>query len=133
MNEQTGIEEKARLQQYWLRVVLTIGMLWGTMPPITIGFVILNWKGPSLVLAALVFNAFTVLPASVLAFWHRRTACVWLSMNAVLAVAALAVAAGRPQLLDVPEIAALAGPVILACALDFMQIKGWPGALDRLQ
>ncbi|HEX4032203.1 MAG TPA: hypothetical protein VHX20_17700 [Terracidiphilus sp.] len=129
-----GIEtdEKSRLRQYWLRVLLVVGLLWGTMPPITIAFVIMGWDGPRFVLVALIFNAATVFAACVLAFWHRRTACVWLSVNAVLAAAALVISIRQPNLLDMPDMVALAGPVIVACLLDFMEIKGWPGALARL-
>ena len=124
-------DEKARLRQYWLRVLLAIGLLWGTMPLITIGLVVASWKGPFLVLLAMVFNAFTVLPACALAFWHRRMACVWLSVNAVLAAIALAIAIQHPDLLNLPEIAALAGPIVIAGCLNFMEIKGWTGALER--
>ena len=125
------MDEKSRLRQYWLRVLLAIGLLWGTMPPITIALVILGWGGPRFVISALVFNAFTVLPACVLAFWHRRVACVWLSIDGVLAVMALCASVGHPQTLDMPQMAALAGPPIIAGILDFMEIKRWPGALDR--
>jgi hypothetical protein len=124
-------DEKAPLRQYWLRVLLAIGLLWGTMPLITIALVIAGWSGPFFVLLAMVFNAFTVLPACALAFWHRRTACIWLSVNAVLAAVALCIAILHPELLNLPEIAALAGPVVIAGCLDFMEIKGWPGALER--
>jgi hypothetical protein len=124
--------EKLRLRQYWLRVLLVVGLLWGTMPPITIAFVIMGWNGPLFVLIALIFNAATVFAACVLAFWHRRTACLWLSINAVLAGAALVICARQPNLLDMPDIVALAGPVIVACLLDFMEIKGWPEALAQL-
>jgi hypothetical protein len=125
------MDEKSRLRQYWLRVLLAIGLLWGTMPPITIALVILGWEGPRFVLFAMVFNAFTVLPACTLAFWRRRAACIWLSIDGVLAVTALWASIGHPQMLDMPEIAALAGPPIIAGILDFMEIKRWPGALDR--
>jgi hypothetical protein len=131
MTNEMETAEKSRLRQYWLRVLLTIGLLWGTMPPIAIAFVIVGWKGPIFVLAAQVFNAFTILPACALAFWHRRMACVWLSINAVLAAAALAACIRNPQLLNLPEITALAGPVVIAGFLDFMEIKHWPGALGR--
>jgi hypothetical protein len=130
MTNGSETDQKLRLRQYWLRVLLTIGLLWGTMPPITIAFVILGWKGPLFILGALIFNAFTILPACALAFWHRRAACVWLSMNAVLAASALVSNLRGPQVLDILEIAALTGPVAIACCLDFMEIKGWPGALN---
>jgi hypothetical protein len=131
MTNEMETAEKSRLRQYWLRVLLTIGLLWGTMPPIAIGFVVVGWQGPIFVLAAQVFNAFTILPACALAFWHRRIACVWLSINAVLAAAALAACTRNPQLLNLPEITALAGPIVIAGLLDFMEIKHWPRALDR--
>jgi len=122
---------KEPLRQYWLRVLLVIGLLWGTMPPITITFVILGWAGPPFVLGAMIFNAFTVLPACALAFWHRRAACVWLTVNGIIAAAALAIAFQHSNLLSVPEMAALGGPVVIAGCLDFMEIKRWPGALTR--
>lgn len=125
-------DEKSRLRQYWLRVLLVIGLLWGTMPPITIAFVILGWQGSQFVLFALIFNAATVLAACALAFWHRRTACVWLTINALLNAAALAMCVRQPNLLDMPDIAALAGPVVIAAILDYMEIKRWPGALEKL-
>lgn len=131
MTNGLATDGKDPLRQYWLRVLLAIGLLWGTMPPITIAFVILGWTGPLFVLGAMIFNAFTVLPACALAFWHRRTACVWLSINAIVAAAALAVAFQHSGLLSVPEMAALGGPVVIAVCLDFMEIKGWPGAIAR--
>lgn len=131
MTNELTTDGKDPLRQYWLRVLLAIGLLWGTMPPITIAFVILGWSGPVFVLGAMIFNAFTVLPACALAFWHRRAACVWLTVNGILAAAALAITFEHPNLLSVPEMAALGGPVVVAALLDFMEIKGWPGAVNR--
>jgi len=130
MANEAETDEKAPLRRYWLRVLLTIGLLWGTMPPITIAFVILGWSGPLFILGALVFNAFTVLPACALAFWHRRAACAWLSINAVLAASALFSNLRGARVLDMLQMAALAGPVVIAACLDFMEIKGWPAALN---
>lgn len=124
------MDEKSRMRQFWLRVVLAAGMLLGTMPLLTIPFVILSAKGPSFDLLALVFNAVTVLPACVMAFWHRRVACFWLSLNGALAAVALATYTQRVPVLDSWHTAGIAASLILALCLDFMEIMRWPTALE---
>ncbi|MGA7339611.1 MAG: hypothetical protein WBE72_11685 [Terracidiphilus sp.] len=131
MGDDIRIDAQFLERQFWLRVLLAIGILWGTMPPIAIAFIFIGWQGPAFDLATLIFNAFTVLPACVLAFWHRRTACVWLSVNAVLAAITLLDYARHPALLNFWEAVGIAGPLMIAIVLDWMEIRGWPGALER--
>jgi hypothetical protein len=125
------LDEKSRLRQFWLRVLLTVGMLWGTMPLITVGFAVISANRLSFGLVALIFNAATVLPASALAFWHRRTACIWLSFNGALAAIALVSYARRTSELNPWQAGGLAGSLVIALCLDWMEMRRWPSALEQ--
>ena len=76
-----------------------------------------------------VFNALTVAPACVLAFWRRRIACVWLSVNASVIVVSIALAFARGHGVALGSIAGFIGSVIVALCLNFMEIMRWPRAL----
>src|SRR5579863_5857652 len=81
-----GIDEKAILRRFYLRCLLVVGMLLGGMPFITAPLALHGIIEAYPSLAAAVVNGLTLLPATALAFWHRRIACIWLSINAVILI-----------------------------------------------
>ena len=125
------MDQKSRLQQFYLRSLLVAGMLWGGMPFVT-GPLVAQGTGQShFAIAAALFGSFTILPASALAFWHRRTACVWLTANAVIILAVWGDSLRAGHLINVTESIGIAGSVALAVSLDFMEFRRWPGALQK--
>jgi uncharacterized membrane protein YadS len=83
-------------------------------------------------ISVVVLNSLTILPASILAFWHRRAASIWLSLNALLLVLDLLSLIHRENR---PASSALVGilvPILLATFLSYMEVKNWPNALNRL-
>ena len=71
------------------------------------------------------------MPACILAFWHRRIACVWLTFNA-LGVFLLANAYFREKHnLKPSAVIGFAVPLLLAAFLDFMEFAKWPAALNQ--
>lgn len=124
------LDEKARMRQFWLRVLLVLGLLWGGMPFLMLPLVFLGVvPAPFGLLVALV-NGLTVAPACVLAFWYRRGACIWLSLDAVVCVAAIALSAHQAGDRYIAAMLSLAGSVLIALCLDFMEVRRWPAALD---
>jgi hypothetical protein len=123
------MDEKALLRQFNLRCLLVAGMLLGGMPFIMTPLVLRGMSEGFPNLVAAVFNGLTVLPASALAFWHRRTACIWLSINAVVLVAGWAGLAHTGRQFDVGGLLGVCGSIALALCLDFIEFRRWPGAL----
>lgn len=80
-------EEKEDLRRFWGRVVFAVGMLAGmcpmAVPPLAISS--LGQHTARLEVLALIAFSVTVLPASILAFWHRREATAWLLLAGVAA------------------------------------------------
>ncbi len=124
--------EKSRMRQFWLRVLLALGILWGGMPFLTLPLLFIGSMQPALNVFVVVFNALTVAPACVLAFWRRRIACVWLSVNAAVIVVSIALAFARGHGVALGSIAGFIGSVIVALCLNFMEIMRWPRALGRV-
>jgi len=125
------MDEKALLQRFNLRCLLVAGMLLGGMPFIMTPLVMRGMTDGYPTAVAAIFNGLTVLPASALAFWYRRVSCVWLSLNAVVLVTGL-VTSGRLGWQDhLVALLGACGSISLAICLDFMEIRGWPGALSR--
>lgn len=125
------LDQNSRLQQFYLRSLLVAGMLWGGMPFIT-GPLVAQGTGQShFSIAAALFGSFTILPACALAFWHRRTACAWLTVNAIaiLLVWAESLRAGHP--VSLIESIGILGSIALAATLDVMEFRHWPGALEK--
>jgi hypothetical protein len=122
-------DEKPRMRQFWLRALLVVGLLWGGMPFLTLPLVLMGAIPAQFGLLVALVNGLTVAPACTLAFYHRRAACIWLSLNAV--VCAMAIALSKPQTDDRYFVAliSLAGSVVIALFLDFMEIRRWPAAL----
>jgi hypothetical protein len=125
------MDEKNKMRQYWVRVLLFAGMLWGTMPLLMLVFVLLSANATPFEAFATAFSSLTVLPASVLGFWHRRRACVWLTANAVILLFALAALARHTQAYSVNETIGFVGSILIAVGLDFMELRRWPAALAK--
>ena len=124
-------DETMRLRQFWQRAILTIGILCGFMPFVLAPFI---RKGPSdtyFDIIASIFNSLTLLPACTLAFWHRRAASVWLTINAVVIALALASFILRTRQIEVWMIVQVAGSVGFAVWLDAVEALRWPPPLDR--
>jgi ABC-type proline/glycine betaine transport system permease subunit len=91
-------------------------------------------RGPddtSFDILAAALNSLTILPASILAFWHRRIACVWLTVNAVLLISALGSWTLKTHEYEIGAIIGCSGSVALAIFLDVAEALRWPPALDR--
>lgn len=126
-----GLDSRARMQQFNLRFLLAMGMLWGGFPFVAQPFMVFGTGSSPLEVVAMAFNSLTVLPACALGFWHRRIMCVWLSVNAAMLIAMLAVSAHTGWHFNGAELADIAGAIVLAVWLDIIELKGWPGALEK--
>ena len=123
-------EEKSGTRQFWLRFLLVVGLLWGFLPFVTVPFIS---KGPGdtgFDIFASVLNSLTLMPACALAFWHRRAACIWLSVNGVVLGVALATFMRRTGQYETAMIAEVAGPIAIALCLDVAEMLKWPAALN---
>ncbi len=105
-------------------------MLWGFLPFITAPFITRGPGDTFFDVFVSVFNSATILPACALAFWHRRTACVWLTVNAVLLAVALAGFILRTGQWHLWMIVQVAGPVAFAVSLDIAEALCWPPAVN---
>jgi hypothetical protein len=131
MTDVDRVEEKSRMRQFWLRVLLVLGLLLGGMPFITAPLAFGGMNETPLDVFAAVFNGFTVLPACALAFWHRRGACIWLTVNAATMVTAISLNMERTRHFNLGALIGAAGPVFVALCLDYMELRRWPAALNR--
>ena len=131
-------DEREALRRFWGRVVFAVGMGIGMLPlaapPGAIST--LGQHDAMLEVLALIAFCITVLPASVLAFWHRRAASVWLLLVG-MATAALVIAqqhslaATRGITPDYYSDYLFLGPLTLALFGIFTEWKGWPPLLER--
>ena len=124
-------DDQARTRQFWLRTVLVVGILWGFLPFVMAPFITKGAHDTTYDIVASVLNSLTILPACALAFWHRRIACIWLSVNAVVLAGALAGFIQRTRKPDWTMIAEVAGPVLFALCLDYAEARRWPAAVER--
>ena len=131
MTNDVRSDERSRMRQFWLRVLLVLGMLWGTMPFITVPLLFKGANDTPFDVFAAAFNGLTVLPACALAFWHRRIACIWLSANAVTVVIAMISFMGRTRAFSPETTIGACGSVIVALCLDYMDLLRWPTALQK--
>ncbi len=122
------MNEQSQMRQFWVRVLLTVGILWGFLPFVMAPFITKGAGFTDFDVFASVLNSLTVLPASTLAFWHRRISCVWLSVNAVVLPIALATYMERTGRVNALMIVEVAGPVLIAVCLDVVEALGWPAA-----
>lgn len=127
------MDENARGRQFWLRVFLVIGMLWGFLPLIMSPFITKGRYDTTFDILASILNSLTILPACVLAFWHRRVACVWLSINGALLAIALTTFILRTGQVDAMTTIEVAGPVLIALCLDYFELRRWPPAVNPRQ
>ena len=123
--------EESRLQQFWLRCLLAVGIIWGVIPLIALPFISRGAKDSTLDVWAVVVNSLTIFPASVLAFWHRRPACIWLTVNGALVVTSVTFYVLRTHQYRVGSIIGAGVSALLAVLLDTTEVRRWPGALDR--
>ncbi|HTV82065.1 MAG TPA: hypothetical protein VME18_05400 [Acidobacteriaceae bacterium] len=139
MRERQAIseEEKQVLRSFWGRVVFALGMLAGmfpmAVPPLAISN--LGERTAMLEVLALIVFSVSVLPASILAFWHRRGATAWLLLSGV---AAAALVLSEQHVLGARGIAPDYGsdylfilPLALGAFGIFTEWKGWPPLLER--
>ena len=125
------MDEKALIRRFNLRCLLVAGMLLGGMPFITAPLALRGITVAYPNLFAAVLNGLTVLPASALAFWHRRIACIWLSLNAVVLFVSLDRLTHFSGQVNVVGLLGACGSISLALCLDFMELRRWPRALGR--
>ncbi|HEV2323991.1 MAG TPA: hypothetical protein VGS10_08570 [Terracidiphilus sp.] len=131
MMDAVWTDDKARMRQFWLRTLLVIGILWGFLPFVMTPFITRGAKDTTFDIVASVMNSLTILPACALAFWHRRIACIWLSVNAVVLAVALATFIRRTGQADSMMIVEVAGPILFALCLDFAEARRWPAAVEK--
>lgn len=130
-------EEKEDLRRFWGRVVFALGMLAGmfpmAVPPLAVSS--LGEQTAMLEVLALIGFSVTVLPASVLAFWRRRSASVWLLLIGVMAAALVITEqralAGRSIAPDYGSDYLFLIPLALGVFGILTEWKGWPPLLDR--
>lgn len=125
------MNDRGRVRQFWLRLHLSVGMLWGFLPFISLPFF---WDaagtGINRVLPG--FDCLTVFPACVAGFWHRRVAAVLLGLNGLGLLWVLQSALRTVQPMSVISATVTLVPVYLAAALGWMEWKRWPPAIgDR--
>jgi len=127
------MDEKTRLQQFYLRTVLAVGLIWG-------GFLLVQLlvfaltpgsKGSRLDTFSVVLNCLTVGPACLLGFWRRRAACVWLVANGVFIAATTTRFTLHSRQYDWGLILGVLLSIALAVCLVVMEARRWPGALVR--
>ena len=105
--------------------------MWGIIPLISLPFISHGARDSTLDIWAVVMNSLTIFPACVLAFWHRRVACVWLTINAGLVITSMTFYVLRTHQYRVGSIIGTVVSALLALFLDMAEVRGWPGALDR--
>jgi len=125
------MNERARLQRFWLRVLLFGGLIWGVHELISVVFLSQGSEDSTFDIWAVAENGVTILAATALAFWHRRIACIWLTANSVIVGTALSSYAFRTHEFRLADIVAALLPVLYAIALDVIEIRRWPGALEK--
>lgn len=130
-------EEKQDLRRFWGRVVFVLGMLAGmfpmAVPPLALS--ILGQQTARLEVLALVAFSVSVLPASILAFWHRREATAWLLLagvaSAILVLTEQHTLAARGIAADYGSDYLFLLPLVLGIFGIFEELMGWPPLLER--
>ena len=130
-------EEKQELRRFWGRVVFAIGLGAGmfpmAVPPLALSN--LGEHTAMLEMLALIVFSVSVLPASVLAFWHRRTASAWLLLAGVMTAALVLteqhVLGAHGTAPDYGSDYLFVIPLALGLFGIFTEWKGWPPLLER--
>lgn len=127
------MNEQSRMQQFYLRTVLAVGLLWGAFLLVQLLVFVLTpgSKGTALDSLSIVVNCLSVFPASVLGFWHRRAACVWLVANGIFIAATTIRFTLQTQQYDWSLILGVLFSIVLAICLLVIEIRRWPAALAR--
>ncbi|HVN93202.1 MAG TPA: hypothetical protein VMT38_05885 [Terracidiphilus sp.] len=127
------MNEQPQMRQFYLRVILSIGLLWGTalLVQLLMFAVTAGANESFLDSVAVVSNCLTVGPACLLAFWHRRAASVWLALNGILLLTASTRSMWRLHQYDLSIIIGTLIPILLAFCLVVIDLRRWPGALLR--
>lgn len=130
-------EEQEDLRRFWGRVVFAVGLLVGmfpmAVPPLAVAN--LGVHTAMLEVTALVVFSVSVLPASALAFWHRREATAWLLLAGVAAAALVLteqhVLAARRIAPDYGSDYLFVFPLALGLFGLATEWMGWPRLLER--
>ncbi len=130
-------EEREELRRFWGRVVFVVGMLAGmapmAVPPLAVSS--LGEQTAMLEVLALIVFSISVLPASVLAFWHRREAAAWLLLagvaTAVLVLTEQHVLALRGIAPDYGSDYLFVLPLGLGIFGMLTEWRGWPRLVER--
>lgn len=129
------MDAQTRLQQFYVRTVLTVGLLWG-------GFLLVQLlvfaltpgsKGSLLDALSVVVNCLSVFPACVLGFWRRRAACTWLLASGAFIAVTTTRFTLHSQQYDWGLILSVLFSIALAMTLAVIEALKWPGALAREQ
>jgi hypothetical protein len=131
MTGQTTLPVETTLRQFWLRCLLFAGLMWGILPLITLPFIFRGNADSALDVWAAVMNGLSISPACTLAFWHRRLACVWLSVNAAVLSTSITLFTFRNHDFRVANVIGACVSVLLAVLLDVTEARQWPAALNR--
>ena len=124
-----SLEDREKLRRFYQRWILGFGIAWGIQLLITLPFVVGGERDFGLRIDAVILNGITLSPASVLAFWHRRLASVWLTGNAGLLIVAILHDPFRARALSPAALIGILVPVALASAVTIMELQHWPSAL----
>jgi hypothetical protein len=123
------MRDQLHLQQFYLRILLAFGIFWGLVPLMTVFFIVRGLNDSGFDVAVVVSNSLTILPASILAFWHRRIACVWLSLNgAMVAIDYMP----RFHTFTVGPMIGILFSMLFPLCLDYLEFRHWPNALTRI-
>lgn len=127
------VDKQSELRIFYLRALLSFGLLWGAGLLIQLPFVILSMGSSGTLFSSffVVLNSLTIAPACLLAFWRRRAASIWLAINAFLITAYVAEFILRASEYPWGLILVATVSIVLAVCLVTIEIKRWPGALDR--
>ena len=77
-------------------------------------------------------NGLTITPASALAFWYRRIACIWLTINGVLVMIAMSSYVLRTQEYRIGAMVGAGVSALYALTLDMIEIRHWATARESL-
>ncbi len=127
------VDKQLELRIFYLRSLLVFGLIWGAGLLIQLPFVILSMASSDTFFSSffVVLNSLTIAPVCVLAFWRRRVASIWLVLDAVLMAGYVADFIFRAREYPWGLILVATVSALLAICLATIEIKRWPGALDR--
>ncbi len=127
------MNQQSRLRQFYVRTVLAVGLLWGAFLLVQLLVFALTpgSKASPLDTLAVVVNCLSVFPACIVAFWHRRAACVWLILNGLFIAATTVRFTLHSHQYDWGMILGVLLSIALAITLLVIELRGWPGALAR--